>query len=128
MLATDLTLSADETTIVDGREELAVFITYLDEITDTVRAELIGLIHVTQTNSSALLASIKMILIPKGIDMRNVRFSGLDGTNTMRGEVSGLQRRLRNESPHMIYTNCRNHRLALVLVHMMKMLPIYCKC
>ena len=66
MLATDLTLSAYEATIVDGREELAVSITYLDEITDTVRADFIGLIHVTQTNSSALLDSIKMILIAKG--------------------------------------------------------------
>ena len=31
-----------------------------------------------------------MILIAKGIDITKVRFSGLDGTNTMSGEVSGF--------------------------------------
>ena len=49
-----------------------------------------------------------------------MRFSGLDGTNSMNGEITGLQRRLRHLSPHMKYINCQNDRLALVFVHLLK--------
>ena len=48
-----------------------------------------------------------------------MRFNGFDGTNTMSGEISGLQRRFRHLVPHSKYINCRNHRLALVFVHLL---------
>ena len=51
------------------------------------------------------------LLEKKGIDESNIRFSGLDGMNAMSGEIKGLQRLLRHDSPHPIYINCRNHRL-----------------
>ena len=35
-------------------------------------------------------------------------------------EITGLQRRLRHLSPQMKYINRRNHRLALVIVHLLK--------
>ena len=38
----------------------------------------------------------------------------------MSGKKNGLQRRIRNESPHNIYLNCRNHQLALCIPHLMK--------
>ena len=44
----------------------------------------------------------------------------MDGTNTMSGETSGLQRRFRHEVLHAKYVNCRNHKLALVFVHLLK--------
>ena len=49
-----------------------------------------------------------------------MRFYGLDGTNSMSGEITGLQRRLRYLSPDMKYINCRNHRLALMFMHLLK--------
>ena len=33
---------------------------------------------------------------------------------------NGLQRQIRNESPHNIYVACHNHQLALCLPHLMK--------
>ena len=42
----------------------------------------------------------------------------------MSGEVSGLQRRMRHVSPFCLYMNCRNHRLALCLKHLMKEYPL----
>lgn len=35
-----------------------------------------------------------------------------------------LQRRIRHESPFALYVNCRNHRLALCLVHLIKKYPV----
>ncbi|XP_053383488.1 uncharacterized protein LOC128549841 [Mercenaria mercenaria] len=60
----------------------------------------------------------------KNLDMQNIRFVGLDGCNTMSGERKGLQRRIRHASPFSLYINCRNHRLALCFVHMMKKGPL----
>ena len=37
---------------------------------------------------------------------------------------SGLQRRIRHLSPFCLYMNCRNHRLALCLKHLMKDYPL----
>ena len=67
---------------------------------------------------------IMNLLESKGIDCSFIRFSGLDGTNAMSGERKGLQRLIRHSSPHSLYLNCRNHRLALCLVHLM---PKYAK-
>ena len=47
-------------------------------------------------------------------------FSLLDGTNTIVEGKNGLQRQIRNESPHNIYVASHNHQLALCLPHLMK--------
>ena len=62
-------------------------------------------------------AMITDLLEKKGIEKSDLRFSGLNGTNAMSGEINALQRLLRHDSPHSIY-NCRNHRLTLCLVHL----------
>lgn len=38
----------------------------------------------------------------------------------MSGDISGVQRRVRHLAPHSIYSNCRNHRLAQIFVHLLK--------
>ena len=40
----------------------------------------------------------------------------------MSGKMSGLQRRIRNFSPFNIYISCGNHKLALCLPHLMKII------
>ena len=47
------------------------------------------------------------------IDSQETRFCCLDGTNSISGEILGLQRRIRHISHHSMYVNCRCHRLAL---------------
>ena len=48
----------------------------------------------------------------------------LDETNAVSGKKKGLQRRIRPASPFAVYMNCRTHRLALCLVHLLK---TYCE-
>ena len=45
--------------------------------------------------------------------------NGMDGTNTISGEISGLQRHIRHITPHTKYMNCSNHKLALMFVHLL---------
>ena len=56
----------------------------------------------------------------QNLDSSCIRFSGLDGTIAMSGEQKGLQRLIRHTAPHSQYLNCRNHRLALCLVHLIR--------
>ena len=47
-------------------------------------------------------------------------FSVLDGTNSMGGKNTGLQKRIRFYFPFNMYINCRKHRVALCLPHLIK--------
>ena len=38
-----------------------------------------------------------------------MQFSGLDGTNSMSGEITGLQQQLRHLSPHMKYIKLQSY-------------------
>ena len=51
---------------------------------------------------------ISETFIQKGIQLSNMGFTGMDNTNTMSGETSGLQWQFRHAVPHSKYTNCRN--------------------
>ena len=56
----------------------------------------------------------------KGIGLGNMRFNGLDGTNSMSGKTTSLQKHLHHLSPHMKYINCQNQWLLLVFVLLLK--------
>ncbi|WAR12553.1 hypothetical protein MAR_026733 [Mya arenaria] len=42
----------------------------------------------------------------------------------MSGENKGLQRRIRHHMSYQLYINCRNHKLALCVKHMMAHFPL----
>ena len=56
----------------------------------------------------------------KGIPLHNMQFNSVGGTNTMNRETPGLQWKFTHTVPHSNYTNCRNHKLASVFVHLLK--------
>ena len=61
-----------------------------------------------------------MFFIAKSLRIDAILFCVLDRTNSMSGKTNGLQRRISYYSPFSIDVNCRNHRLALCLPHLMK--------
>ena len=63
---------------------------------------------------------IQTFFSAKSLKINTVLFSVLDGTNSISGKKNGLQKRIRYYSPFSIYINCKNHRLALSLPHLMK--------
>ena len=85
----------------------------------------LGILKLTTSKKAADLHEIIMkYLVSKNLDSSYIRFSGLDGTKAMSGEQKGLQSLIRHTAPHSQYLNCRNHRLALCLVHL---IPCYQK-
>ena len=121
VFAREFAILTDESTNEAGRAQLAIFVRYVDSIIPEPKEEFVCIRMLsTAETSEAVMAEIESMFLEKGIDKTKIHFSGLDGTNAMSGERKGLQRRIRHVSPSAIYTNCRNHHLALCLVHLLK--------
>ena len=80
--------------------------------------EYLALLEVPSTKSAVLLDEIVKILKEREIDPQKTRFCCLDGTNSMSGEILGVQRRICHIFPNSLYVSCRCHRLALCLKHL----------
>ena len=122
LLATgDLTVLADESTDDANRSEMALFVRYIYASTNLPVEHFMQMAKLTTSKKAVDLHEILInVLNSKVIDpSKFIRFVGLDGTNAMTGERKGLQRLIRHTSPHSLYINCRNHRLALCLVHLL---------
>jgi hypothetical protein len=78
----------------------------------------------THFGAKALYSAMKKLLNEADIKQELVKFICFDGTNTMSGERGGVQALWRKDFPATIYINCRNHRLALVFVHLKKKFPL----
>ena len=119
--SSDFSILTDESTDEAGRAQLAVFVRYIDSYTNEPKEEFVCIrkLSISKT-AEALMNELEQMFTDKNIDKTRIRFSGLDGTNAMSGEQKGLQRRIRHVSPYALYMNCRNHRLALCLVHLFK--------
>ena len=84
----------DETTNISDRAELSIFVQYVDPDTHKINEEFLGMVKVIGSKEAeALFILICEVLANKGSDISQMRFTAMDGTNTMSGEQSGLQRR-----------------------------------
>ena len=115
-----LTIYADEAENSSHRETFAIFLTYFSETMECLKTKFFGILKLEKTNPADIMELMKKFFVAKGVNVEKILFSVLDGTNTMSGGENGLQRRILNESPHHVYVNCRNHRQALCLPHLMK--------
>ena len=115
----DFTILADESTDEGDRSQMSVFARFVDACENKPVERFLEMAKLTTSKKAIdLHETILNVLESKHLDKSYLRFSGLDGTNAMSGERKGLQRLLRHTAPHAQYLNCRNHRLALCLVHL----------
>ena len=48
-----------------------------------------------------------------------MRFTSVDGTNTMKGETPLVQSKFTDALPYSKYMNCRNHKLAIAFIQIL---------
>ena len=121
LAAEEFSVLADESTDTGDRSQMAVFIRFVNVTSHKVQERFLGVVKLAKSKKAEELRDIIMKLLEaKGLDSSLVCFSGLDGTNAMSGERKGLQQLIRHTSPYAQYLNCKNHRLALCLVHLPK--------
>ena len=104
---------------------MSIFVRFVDAFDNKPVERFLGIVKLTTSKKAVDLHEIIMKhLESKNLDSSCIRFSGLDVTNAVCGEQKGLQHLIRNTAPHSQYLNCRNHRLALCLGHL---IPHYWK-
>ena len=118
LAAGEFSVLADESTGEGDRSQMAAFIRFVNVTSNKVQERFLGVVKLAKSKKAEDLHDIMKLLEAKALDSSLIRFSGLDGTNAMSGERKGLQRLIRHPSPYAQYLNCKNHRLALCLVHL----------
>ena len=121
LTAGEFAILMDESTVKAGRTQLSIFFCYVDAVTHKPKKEFVYIRKLSTSKTyEAIMNKLESMFVEKLIDKSKICFSSLDGTNAISGERKGLQRRIRHVSPYAVYMNCRNHRLALCLVHFLK--------
>ena len=88
----------DETTDVSGKEQAYTVVRFVDS-EDIVHERLIGLSAVSKADTETLFKQLKDTLISHDLSLSQIRGQCYDGASKMSGQYSGLQTRLKLESP-----------------------------
>ena len=110
-----ISIMADESTDISSKEELSVCGRWLESGKPV--EHFLGIIHAQEVNAEALTRYLLRFLHEKGIPIQKLRGLGFDGTNTMSGNKSGVQIRMRRHAPSALFVHCRCHQLQLAAVH-----------
>ena len=124
--AVNLVNFADKATLAARKEMIGLFLSVYHAEEKKVSLEYDSISSIASTKSEVLTDKVLLcskILLHDNIDKSNTSSSYLDGTNTMSGERTGLQRRILNVSSFSIYINCRCHCLALCFKHLFDQFP-----
>lgn len=114
------TLIADESTDEAQREQLGLIVRYKMPGDSPIKEKYFGLIDLRCTTADSIISALENIFVAKNIALSKCLFIALDGANVMSGEKAGVQKKFKRLSPHCTYINCRNHKLALIFVHLLR--------
>ena len=115
-----LTLYADESKNASHNETSSVFVTYLSSTEHKIKTTFLGIVNFKGKMAAEIMDVAQKFFTAKSLIIDTILFSVLDRINSMSGKRNGQQRRIRYSPPFNIYSNCRNHCLALCLPHLMK--------
>jgi hypothetical protein len=82
-----------------------------------IRERFLGFIPLERTNSETIFLALTNKLKSLGLSFENMVSQCYDGTNSMSGDKSGLQKRIKDVCPSAFYIHCSAHNLNLALVN-----------
>ena len=98
---------------------MTVILRYVDKKRYIIE-QFIGIVHVRDTTSLSLKASIESLFAKHGLSMSSLRGQGYDGASNMQGEFNGLKSLIMLENKSVFYVHCFAHQLQLTLVTIAK--------
>lgn len=104
----------DETADISRMEQVSFCIRYVNDQLD-IKEQFIGFYETNNTRSETLYNIFKDILIRCQLDIENIRGQCFDGAANVKGEISGLQSRIKEINPAAMFVHCVAHRLNLVV-------------
>ena len=100
---------ADETKDISKKEQLAVVVRYVDLETAKVNEHFLTYVEATSLTAESLASYILEVLKKYQLDTMLMVSQGYDGASVMSGTCSGVQKRIREHAPHVIYIHCHAH-------------------
>ena len=94
-----ITLYADKAENASHKECFAMFATYYSNKAQKAVTSCLGILNLKGKTAAEIMDVIKNFFLAKSIKLDKIMLSVLDGTNSMSGNNSGLQRRIRFYSP-----------------------------
>ena len=119
-------LIADETTDFSGIEQLSIGIRYVEscEGNIVIHEEFLGFSSSNAMNAEAISKAVLNKTEEYGLDMQKLIVQGYDGCSTMAGEVSGVQKRIRELYQKAYFMHCASHHLNFVINDQNKVIEI----
>ena len=104
----------DETTDVSTTEQLSICVRYVDSAW-AIKKVFLGLHAVMKCDSETLTTIVKSCLLSLNLPLSNCRRQAYDGAANMRGNISGVQARIKESNKTAMYVYCMGHQLNLVV-------------
>ena len=110
------TILADETKDFSKKEQLAIFLRYIDIDAVKLYEHFLTYVEATSLDARSLSEFILNALKKNGLDPGCIVSQGYDGASVMSGHCAGVQKYVCDIAPHATYVHCYAHCLNLVLV------------
>lgn len=118
---TEYAVMADECSDVCHREMVSVCVRIIKQA--AVEEVFIGCWPVSSTCAEEVEACVVAGLRSVGLKPENIVAASFDGAANMCGKIGGVQAKLKQHAPQLIYVHCRSHLLQLALVHSSNQIP-----
>ncbi len=106
----------DETTDSSTKLQVAISVRYTNS-NGTPEEHLVAMIEAVSSTGEALSNLLLETLQQLGLTSDQLVGQGYDGGSNMRGDINGVQSRIRAKCPQALYTWCWSHSLQLVMSH-----------
>ena len=107
----------DETTDFSTKLQVAITIRYTNESSGIPEEHLIAMVEAMSSTGEALSSKLLDVLSDLGLRLEQLVGQGYDGGSNMRGDIQGVQGRIKAKCPKALYTWCWSHSLQLVMSH-----------
>jgi len=118
-------LLADESKYASKKEQLAIVVRYVDGKA-IIHEQFLTFVEATSLTAETLTSYLISTLTEHGLDPAFIVSQGYDGGSVMSGTCSGMQQRLKEVSPSVVYIHCYAHKLNLAIVDCVKSIQFAC--
>ena len=80
--------------------------------------KILDLVHVTKCDAETIFSKVERHLRDNDVDLKKIKFAGMDGCSTMEGDHNGLKVYFDKSTLHFKFIHCGNHRLAHCFAHL----------
>lgn len=106
-------IMVDSTQDITAYEQCSIFVRYVNRTTQKIEERLIGVLRLMDTSGEGYFHAIVEYLQKLGIDPLKMVGCSFDGASNMRSDDIGLQGRLKQIIPNLVFTWCYCHKLNL---------------